>query len=72
MNAVPYILHILRLHDTADFGEGSGDLGAQCEGLLRRVHDEDVLERDGEVESGNLQRERVAVIDGVGGAPWIC
>jgi hypothetical protein len=28
------------------------------------VHDEDVLERDGEVESSNLQREQVAVVSG--------
>jgi hypothetical protein len=64
----PVHLHVVCLHDTADFGEGGGDLGTRCEVLLRRVHDEDVLERDGEVQSGILQRERVAVVGGVGGA----
>lgn len=61
-------LHVPRLHDAADFGEKGGDLRAQCEVPFQRVRDEDVLERDGEAKSGNLQRERVAVVDGVGGA----
>lgn len=58
----------LALHDAAHLAEGGGDRGAGGEVGVRAVGDEDVFERNVEVQVIDLRFQVLAVVDDVGGA----